>query len=99
MPNIRVFPGAGAPNPMTIVGTQRKYTFTAGSFLDVPDFDAQMLAHAGHIIGASRSGSVGPTSGRPSAPGRGDQYTDTTVGAIIIFNGSSWVNSTTGAVV
>lgn len=91
--NIRVLPPAGGG---TIVANGRTYTCAANSFLDVPDFDAQVMAANGwHIV--AKDG-VGATAQRPSNPAQNTKYFDTTVGAEIVFHAGQWRSKATGAV-
>jgi hypothetical protein len=95
MPNIRVLPPDA--NPITTVVNGRTYSTTAGTPLDVPDFDALVLkANGWHI---SAPGGVGATTVRPANPIKGMRFTDTTLGVEITFDGRNWRNAITGAIV
>ena len=72
------------------------YTCAANVTIDVPDFDAFVLTANGFIAVA---GSVGATSARPTNPGKGQTYHDTTLGLTIVFEGTAWRNPANGAVV
>ncbi len=92
MANIRMHPApAAAYQALTING--RPYSGTPGTTQDVPDFDAAIL----EANGWSRAFEVGPTSARPAAPTRGRFFHDTTVAAVIIYDGATWRNAITGA--
>ncbi len=98
--NKLLMPGDGAINPFTVPGTTRKYTCSAGATILVPDFDAALMLSEGWVNSTgSGSGSAGPTSGRPSAPSVGQIYTDTTVGAAVVYAGAKtgWLHHATGA--
>ena len=97
MANIRMAVTNAALSPFTIPGTTRRYTCAAGAVIDVPDFDAAVLASIGWVAMTPKDGSVGPTSGRPAAPHIGQQFIDTTVGAIVVSDGrSAWLHHITG---
>ena len=89
--------------PATAVGTKsttvngRTYTCAAGSFIDVPDFDGNMLAANGWIVAAS--GGASSTANRPVGVRAGYRFHDTTLGYDIIFDGATWRNPTSGAAV
>ncbi len=84
-------PGNGATT--TVNG--RTYKGVAGTPVSVPDFDADMLEANGWIKTAP--GGTGTTAARPTAPKVGTEYHDTTVGAIIKWDGKAWRNVMTGA--
>lgn len=98
--NFRMLPpAAGATNSPA---NGRSYSCAAGSALDVPDFDAEILG-AGGWIKAALSGT---TAQRPStnyaanppyvaAPGL--HFIDTTLSLEIVFDGTTWRNPITGA--
>jgi hypothetical protein len=85
----------------TVTVNGRAYSLQPGSTLDPPDFDAGPLSANGWID----CGLSGPTSSRPSSavgPNAlfvGLEYIDTTIGAVIRFDGASWRNVITGAAV
>jgi hypothetical protein len=92
-----------AVTAQTIAVNGRTYSASPGSALDVPDFDAGALAANGWIKVAPS----GPTSARPTpaatrAPyiaGNGSQFFDTTLTALIVYDGATWRNPATGAAV
>lgn len=84
-------PASGATT--TVNG--RKYVGVAGTPQNVPDFDATALEANGWIITAP--GGTGTTAQRPAAPAVGLQYHDTTVAAIVKWDGKAWRNVLTGA--
>ena len=99
MANIRVAASASSQNPLTIPGTTRKYLCGSGSYVDAIDQDAWLLVAAGWTQLTPKGGTVGPTSGRPTAALKGTPYTDTTVGALVISDGAgNWLHHMTGAV-
>ena len=96
--NIRMLPPAAVQKQtMTING--RAYTAAAGSFLDVADFDAGGLNANGWISVAPS----GPTSARltgalgPYAAAPGVRYFDTTINALIIYDGATWRSPVDGS--
>jgi hypothetical protein len=92
MTTVRVIPPAGGA---TTVVKGRTYTAAAGATLDVPDFDAYVLeANGWHILAG---GGVGTTALRPTNPYKNLRYLDTTVGALIHWDGVTWRNTVTGA--
>lgn len=104
MANIRVFPPPdGLHNSITING--RTYTAAPGSYLDMPDFDAQVACSSGWTAVTAPGTQVGPTASRPtsSPSGRGPAdlrglvFIDTTLGAVICHDGLTWRNVLTGA--
>lgn len=102
MTTIRMFPPV-ATNEQTRVVNGRTYTGTPGQILDVPDFDAQQLQSNGWTWVAPS----GPSSSRPTSalsqglyratPGM--TFLDTTLGSLIVFDGSTWRSPATGAAV
>jgi hypothetical protein len=93
MPNVRLIPpSVGALN---CVANGRTYTGVAGATLDVPDFDAAVLTANGWTV----SGEVGATAGRPllNRGDRGREFVDTTLAAVIRWDGKAWRNKITGA--
>ncbi len=107
MPNIRMLPPIAIAN-QTIQrpgngGPGRTLSGTPGSYLDVSDADAVIL----EANGWSRVALVGPTANRPPPTGLapafcanpGTKYLDTTIGAVIVFDGATWRNPLTGGAV
>jgi hypothetical protein len=93
MPNIRLMPhGAGKVTTMTANG--RLYSCALGATIDVPDFDAQVLT-ANHWV---RVAEVGTTAQRPATPALHMQFYDTTISALITFDGVVWRGPTGTAV-
>jgi hypothetical protein len=92
--NHRMIPPAGGAT-LTIYG--RSYICSAGSAIDVPDFDGQTLEANGWLRAAY--GGAGTTDNRPANPVKSLQFLDTTLGFIIVHNGVNWVNPATGATV
>jgi hypothetical protein len=83
-------PGNGATT--TVNG--RTYKGTPGTTLNVPDFDAFELQANGWVVTAA-AGS-GATAARPASPHVGDEYHDTSLAAIIKWDGKAWRNIMTG---
>lgn len=101
MPNFRMLAptNVGAQN-MTNNG--RPYSAAPGSVLDVVDADAQVLAAAGWVkVAFSGPTSARPTIGAPSGPyftaARGTHFLDTTLNALIVFDGATWRSPISGA--
>ncbi len=78
-------------------------TAVPGSFLDVASHDADILEGNGW----TRLGEVGPTSARPvtqqpgiglSIASRGKRFIDTTLGAVITWDGATWRDTSGNAV-
>lgn len=92
----RVIPPADGLHPAISVNS-RSYTCAQGSYLDVPDQDAQRMAANGWTIVAA--GGVGATAARPASPTKGQQFHDTTLGYTIVWDGKVWRNPATGAAV
>jgi hypothetical protein len=93
MSNIRLMPaGNGKTTTTTVNG--RTYTCALGATIDVPDFDAAVLT-ANHWV---RVAEVGTTAQRPSTPGLHMQYLDTTIGALVTWDGVAWRGPTGTAV-
>lgn len=98
-------------NPITVRGTT--YSSPIGTPLDVEWTDAQLLIANGWTPvardggrGSTEPGQVGTTAQRPTAGSggrvplvQGTQYVDTTLGAIIVWDGSNWRNAITGEAV
>jgi len=83
--------------PATITVHGRTYTTSNGAPLDVPDFDAVVMGANGWKISAPDG--VGTTAERPPRPTNGMRYLDTTLSAVITFDGRVWRNKITGAAV
>lgn len=100
--NVRMLPPVSAV-AQTITVNGRTYSATPGSAVDVPDFDAGMLAANGWV----RIAPSGPTSARPttstlSAPyiaGAGFHFYDTTLAQLIVFDGQTWRSPANGSAV
>jgi hypothetical protein len=86
-------PGNGATT--TVNG--RAYKGVAGTPVTVPDFDSNALEANGWVLVAA--GGTGATATRPANPTRGTEFNDTTVGALIRFDGKTWRNAVTGGAV
>jgi hypothetical protein len=92
--NVRLLP----PNNVqyqTLTVSGRTYKAAPGAILDVPDFDAPGLMANGWIEVAT----VGTTAQRPAKPNLAQKYMDTSLGLIVVFDGSKWRNSITAAAV
>ncbi len=85
------------PSPLVVyqalTANGRAYSGTPGTTQDVLDADAAIL----EANGWARAFEVGPTAQRPVAPTRGRFFHDTTVAAVIIYDGATWRNAITGA--
>ena len=95
----RMMPPANAaqgPNPIYVPGG-RSYSCAIGATVDVPDFDAAVMAGNGWTHCAA--GGSGATSSRPVNPKRGTIFNDTTLGYLIVWEGANWRNAVTGAAV
>jgi hypothetical protein len=91
----RVFPPTDGRTVTVVNG--RTYSCPQGSYLDVPDFDADVLAANGWLAGSTHGTDV--TAARPANPKKGATFSDTTLGYNIVFDGKNWRNPVTGAVV
>jgi hypothetical protein len=80
----------------TMVINGRSYTTTVGGTADVPDYDAAELESNGWLA----MGMVGTTAQRPTGPAKGQEYIDTTLTAVVAWDGvANWRNKITGALV
>jgi hypothetical protein len=87
-----------AANPFTIPGTTRTYAVTAGSYVDVPSYDAELLVSQGWLVLAKNV--IAGTSARPVNAIANTRVFDATVGNTIVSDGrGNWLNHSTGAVV
>lgn len=103
MPLIRVLSPASARSPITTAAGQT-YPQVPGTMLDVDAHIAEFLAGNGW----TKVGTVGPTASRPSSSiastvgvylaQAGSYHMDTTLGALVIHDGTTWRNPLTGAV-
>lgn len=94
----RVLPPPRSPAQILVYG--RTYVGTPGIVQDVPDHDAQVMGANGWLV----LGLVGSTAQRPinaqivpPHPFPGQEYLDTTVGAVLVHDGAVWRNKLTGA--
>ena len=92
MANRRMMPPA-VGGSISING--RTYTCVAGSIIDVPDFDANVLEANGWITASQ--GGVGTTAARPINPPKGTMFHDATLGYSVVHDGKVWRNPTSGA--
>jgi hypothetical protein len=94
--------------PALTVGQQvltangRGYSGVPGTAIDVPDFDAGVLAANGWtrvaLSGASSARPpINPNASPPYTAAAGLHYLDTTLGKIIVFDGATWRDPSTGA--
>ena len=79
----------------TIVANGPSYSCPANGTIDVPPFDAIILAANGWVQVAGS----GTTAQRPTGPFFGQLYHDTTLGYGIVFEGTAWRNPDSGAAV
>lgn len=76
----------------------RVYVATAGAPVTAPDHDAAVLSANGWINAAGvESAGSGATTARPTSPKRGDTYNDTTLGYVVLYDGTTWRHHATGA--
>ena len=80
----------------TLMFNGRAYSVAAGSTIDVPNMDAQICAANGWVQIGNGSGT---TAQRPALPYVGQLYVDTTLGYMVVFEGTAWRNPATAAVV
>jgi len=98
----RVIPTASIKAQSATPANGRSYSIATG-MQDVPDMDAQVLSANGWAV----LGMVGTTANRPKATdddmamafGVGMRYIDTTLAAMIVWDGANWRNVATGAAV
>jgi len=105
--NVRMCPANAAAGTVTANVNGRPYSCAVGSAIDVSESDANALEARGFM----RLGTSGQTVQRPAYPPNtnsdprifgppfGYRYVDTTLGKVVIFNGSAWVDAVTGALV
>jgi len=93
MATVRLAPPASGPPTIRVNG--RTHTCAQGATIDVPQFDADELAANGWIVLAR---AVGATAARPVNPPVGTVFSDTTVGAAVVWNGKSWLHHQLGSV-
>ena len=97
----RLMPPSNGQNTTVVNG--RTYVCTLGSTIDVPDFDADILESNGWT--RTTSGGIGTTAQRPILNQAGGtapkelNYYDTTLGYVIVYDGKTWRNPSTGAAV
>jgi hypothetical protein len=96
---IRLLPPTNAQQ-QTIVANGRSYSSTPGHVVDVLDFDATVLTANGWL----RVAQSGTTAQRPAssqangfAAAPGTPFYDTTVGALLMYDGSAWRSPVDGA--
>lgn len=81
----------------------RSYAVAAGAVTDVPESEAEQVDHAS--LGAARVARSGTTAQRPTVTGASGQqpvrlnefYCDTTLGKVVLWNGSGWIDPMSGA--
>ena len=98
MPNVIVHPpgtGTSSKSPITVNG--RRYVPVPGTPQTVPDQDASILCANGWFYGSGAVGAAtGTTAQRPIAPTIGQNFNDTTVGAMIFWDGIAWRHHLSG---
>lgn len=93
--NVRMLPPG---NTIASVGTLksaqtgRSYSATAGTTVDVPEFDVPFLEANGWV----RLAYVGTTAQRPAVPAKGVPYIDTTISKVVVHEGNTWRDLITG---
>lgn len=98
--NVRVLPSADVLRQSLVV-SGRSYTAAPGAYLDVPVSDAAVLGANGWLV----IGAVGTTGERPTRRPdggiimAGERFLDTTIGALLVYDGQVWRNQITGAIV
>lgn len=103
MQSIRVFPPTDGRSPITVGG--RSYDPSAAAYVDVEYPIAGALSANGWTkfaqVGTTseRPPVRGPSSGNPIIASPGVPFIDTTLGAVIAFDGRVWRNVLTGAAV
>ena len=92
---IRMIPLDNAANPFTVPGTNR--TYSATTFVDVPDYDAVIMVTAGWSTSTGHPAVT--TANRPKLPLPGTKVRDISVGAVVIYRGpkNGWVYFNNGA--
>lgn len=95
MATMRLMPPSTGATSITV--NNRLYSCAVGSTIDVPGFDAYIMLANGWLASAAHS--TGTTANRPVNPKKGTQFLDTTLGALIVFDGKTWRNHQTGAAV
>ena len=98
VPNVRMIPDGKLVAQHTVNGRVYAASIVAQTgFIDVPAHDAATLSANGWV--RAENGYVGPTASRPTGyiP-KETRYIDTTVGAVIVWDGVAWRNTLTGAV-
>jgi hypothetical protein len=82
----RIFPPPGSVQLQRLNVNGRTYASTPGSALDVPAFDAGALTSNSWVY----AGAVGPSTARPASPSPGNMFIDTTLNAVVVFDGATW---------
>ncbi|WP_298363428.1 hypothetical protein [uncultured Bradyrhizobium sp.] len=84
-------------NPMNA----KSYGIAPGGFLDVVGVDeaATLLGQRNGLAGFFQVGTSGPATSRPVNVTPGAIHIDTTLSKVVTFDGSSWRDPVTGAVV
>jgi hypothetical protein len=95
MATVRFTPPA-SNGAVTIKVNGRTYTCAQAATIDVPDFDAAIMAGNGWI---NLGDLVGTTAQRPTGVPIGTRYSDTSLSAIVVWNGKSWIHFQNGTVV
>lgn len=99
-----VTPAGTNPSHLTTTVNGRSYTAVAGTTADVPDFDASELEANGWMkVSGPLSVGSGTTANRPTTmpdgraiPAR-STYLDTTLEYIVVYDGATWRNPSSGA--
>ncbi len=100
MSNMRMTPpDNNTLEPIAVNG--RTYKCNVGSTIDVPDFDAGVLEANGWVNTGGPGATVGTTAQRPVRPAKGTKHVDTTVGAVVVYLGTTvgWTHSLSGGTV
>lgn len=94
---MRIMPPADGLRPAIKVNG-RDYSCPLGSTIDVPDQDGLIMEANGWTSAAAGQG-AGSTAARPASPAKGQEFHDISLGFNIKFDGKTWRNPTSGAVV
>lgn len=81
----------------TITVNGNTYTCASGGWISVPLADARAMMDQGWNTNHAQGD--GTTAQRPTSPITGTTFLDTTLGAMIGWDGQNWRNTVTGAVV
>ena len=99
MPTVRLLPPVNVQQ-QTLTVNGHTYSSTPGHVVDVLDFDATVLTANGWLR-VAQSGTTAQratsSQGNGFAAAPGTPFYDTTVGALLIYDGSAWRSPVDGA--